>query len=705
MFCCGCRDEEAKKGKPPHIRNQKRGCTDLPWLLLFVVSFLGVGYILWEAKSLNSDYNRVIRAVDFDGLICGVDEEVKDRPFGAWPNFWTKDISKPMICVKSCDETRNGKNPAISMLHPSAELFFYCIPTIVNNFSISITIEGDFNRQVMDAYEATSRAIGDIYTAKEIIVGSVVLALLVTLLYTIFLRQCARSLIYSLLFLITAFGLVFAQLLLDFQAKQRLVEGYPEHILDGIKYAGYTVMGLTGLFGVVVFFLRKEIDIAIGVTKMAASAMLDMQSIILFPIFPALLAFAYLIIWSWIGMEIYSIADLETQEISTFERTYDRTWQLRNVSSTSTAITSLIGPFDEPSNFLLDGSGEGALYDYRQISSDTAFNMKPGDINPFFPTEFNVSKISDELGYRMGYHVFHMLWVLQFLFYLGYMVFAGAMCDWYFTEVDDKGNKKRGDGDDLKLGRRPVVSSCFRSCKHHTGTVAVCAFIIAVVKFLRLVITYIEQKTKGNPPNGLQKAVFCAIKCYLKCLECCLDKINKYALVWTSIYGNGFCVSVCQSFALVWRNLHRVAAVNVVSHIVFFMGKVSVGLMSGAAVCLFLDIMYSSQVSSPLAPSMLVAVVGYHVAAIFFVMFSCTIDTLFLCFLVDCEASPGNMLAPKELQKLVGKYEKKSKRVAAQKHEDRLRRHNRSELSEAKERIGLHNEGPTDDPEDIEMDG
>lgn len=80
----------------------------------------------------------------------------------------------------------------------------------------------------------------------------------------------------------------------------------------------------------------------------------------------------------------------------------------------------------------------------------------------------------------------------------------------------------------------------------------------------RMVVRYLERQTVGKPPNPVQKALFCVIKCFLRCLECCLDKINKYSLSWTAVYGDGFCISVCSSFALVWRNLFRVAAVNTV---------------------------------------------------------------------------------------------------------------------------------------------
>jgi len=56
------------------------------------------------------------------------------------------------------------------------------------------------------------------------------------------------------------------------------------------------------------------------------------------------------------------------------------------------------------------------------------------------------------------------------------------------------------------------------------------------------------------------------------------------------------------------------------------------------------------------------------VSSLFMMVFDTAIDTIFLCFLVDCEhngnGDEGYMLASKELQKLVGKYKSESKEEA-----------------------------------------
>jgi len=77
---------------------------------------------------------------------------------------------------------------------------------------------------------------------------------------------------------------------------------------------------------------------------------------------------------------------------------------------------------------------------------------------------------------------------------------------------------------------------------------------------------------------------------------------------------------------------------------------------------------YTDDISSPVIPTLVMFLIGYVVSSLFMMVFDTAIDTIFLCFLVDCEhngnGDEGYMLASKELQKLVGKYKSESKEEA-----------------------------------------
>jgi len=181
--------------------------------------------------------------------------------------------------------------------------------------------------------------------------------------------------------------------------------------------------------------------------------------------------------------------------------------------------------------------------------------------------------------------------------------------------------------------------------------------IIAIVQFIRASVMYLQKQTGGKPPNQLQKALFCMIQCCLKCLECCLDKINKNALVWTAITGDNFCVAACSSFALVWKNLGRVAAVSIVSNLIIAFSQVAIAALTAgiAGLILMYAHFYQQRISGPLVPMGVVFVFAWMTARCFLIIFQAVIDTLFLCFLFDeaSNASAGTMLAPKRLARLV----------------------------------------------------
>jgi hypothetical protein len=149
-----------------------------------------------------------------------------------------------------------------------------------------------------------------------------------------------------------------------------------------------------------------------------------------------------------------------------------------------------------------------------------------------------------------------------------------------------------------------------------------------------------------------------------------MDKVSRNALVWCAMWGDPFMSSACSSFALLWRNLGRVAAIHIVSDIMLGIGKIAIACMSiGVAAIVIQNVApWRTTVSSAIVPCIVVGFVGYLVAWMFFLTFSTVIDTIFLCFLVDAEnsekAGGEAMFASKSLQTLVGKYQSRSAIIA-----------------------------------------
>jgi len=259
-------------------------------------------------------------------------------------------------------------------------------------------------------------------------------------------------------------------------------------------------------------------------------------------------------------------------------------------------------------------------------------------------------------------HGFGFLWNIQFLIYFGYAVIAGAVADWYFSS-----HERRHD-----LIRAPLCGAFARTLRYHLGSIALGSLIIAVIQFVRGVLMYIQRKAMGENPNCVARALFGLVQCCLKCLECCVDKINKNGFVWMAIWGDSFCVSSCSSFTLIWRNLGKVAAMNMVGGYLIALGKFTVAsITTGASAYLLINTDIVKNLNSPVLPCICVFFVSWSVAYLFMIIFETVIDATFLCFLVDYEhngGAGGHMMASPSLQALVNEHSKASEREAALQH-------------------------------------
>jgi len=200
------------------------------------------------------------------------------------------------------------------------------------------------------------------------------------------------------------------------------------------------------------------------------------------------------------------------------------------------------------------------------------------------------------------------------------------------------------------------------------GTVAFASLILATIQFIRSCIRYLESQLKSitGDPGKIQKIFFCILQCCLCCVECCLDKISKSALVWCAIWGSSFVPSCCSSFRFVWDNLARVAALHLVTGYLVLLGKVIVSLATAGACGIAIERVYGDSVNSTAMPMAVMFILAYLVSTLFMVAFECTIDTIFLCFLVDekINGGTGNMFAHQSLIDVVNKYKPQSEILA-----------------------------------------
>jgi hypothetical protein len=624
MGCCTFTKSETQ---PARI-GEKRSCTDVFWLFTFLCGWVMMGYILLEAIKNGGDPNKIVRAVDMYGRICGVDEGVEDKPYGAWPYPLLYD---PKICVSSCAETNNASNTEMAWLHRSELFVFYCVPNLVPEGDVSVTVDvsGDFYENFESVVNTVSRSVGDLYIVWPYILLSGVVALVVTFFFTFLLRFLAGIVVWLSILFLGGGGFLLGYSLLELSKMQ---EGeYGEERAQALKYSAYAAFAVAIIFLLVVFFLRITIQTAVELVKEASRAIGDMKTVIFFPVVPFLGVVAYFAVWTVAGLHIFSVSELETVPTPAEVTTYGYGFE------------------------------------------DTPLYGTP-NANPTTMEEFVMQEDARAMA---GALIFHMLWNVQFLAYFCFLVVAGSVANWYFTYRDHMGNKIRGDGYN-ELPASPVYKAFKRTIRYHLGTVAISSLLIAIIKFARMCVKYIEDKAtpKRGVPSGPQKCVLKTIGCCLKCVECCMDKISKNALIWTAIWGDGFLTSACSSFDLIWRHLRKVAALNAVSHSLMFMGKITIAFVTTGVCAYGLTVgsphpsIETPQISTPVAPAIVIFMLSYVVAALFMNIFETTIETTLLCFLVDCEhGKDGEMFASRGLIKLIQRHQTESAELASEQYE------------------------------------
>ncbi|CAL4060761.1 unnamed protein product, partial [Meganyctiphanes norvegica] len=223
------------------------------------------------------------------------------------------------------------------------------------------------------------------------------------------------------------------------------------------------------------------------------------------------------------------------------------------------------------------------------------------------------------------YHIFGLLWFTEFVIACQHMVIAGSIAQWYFTR--DKGNLSW-----------PILTSSKRLVRYHLGSVALGSLIIAIVKFIRLLLKRVEKWLTGKFGEGCSWALKIC-QCCLWCFEKFLKFLNRNAYIEIAIYGYSFCKAARQAFTLLINNAFRVAAINSVGAFVLFLAKAAVVV---STVFIGIEIMKSRpEVTYMWVPILLSAIIAYLLAHCFISVYEMTIDTLFLCFCEDCERNDG----------------------------------------------------------------
>ena len=222
------------------------------------------------------------------------------------------------------------------------------------------------------------------------------------------------------------------------------------------------------------------------------------------------------------------------------------------------------------------------------------------------------------------YMLFSWFWTSQFVVAAGQLVVAMSISTWYFTR-----EKKT-------VGNGTFFSSMKKAMWYHLGTAAFGSLIIAIIKTIRVIISYLQHKFRKSK-NVAIKAILCALQCYMWCVEKCMKFLNKNAYIQTAIFGYSFCKAARKAFFLILRNIMRISAVAIVSEFVLIIGKLFITVAATFIGYYYMDSNMGDVLNSMWLPLLLIILFAYVTAEMFNEVFGMAIWTILQCFVADEE--------------------------------------------------------------------
>jgi len=203
-----------------------------------------------------------------------------------------------------------------------------------------------------------------------------------------------------------------------------------------------------------------------------------------------------------------------------------------------------------------------------------------------------------------------------------------CFCVWFFAKRDEETGKRE---------RFPcIIPQVVKiTLLNFMGTIAFGSLIIAIIQMLRLVVAYVEYKKKemekaGTPIPWYWNCILKCCACYLWCLEKCMKYLNKNVYIMTILHDTWFCTSLYRVMGRMLGYISYILVTKPIATGMLFFGRVSIAFGTAAIGAYWAS---GLNVSSIVLPTVVMLVIGYHVASMCVEIFEMGIDTMLMCFL------------------------------------------------------------------------
>lgn len=228
---------------------------------------------------------------------------------------------------------------------------------------------------------------------------------------------------------------------------------------------------------------------------------------------------------------------------------------------------------------------------------------------------------------------FGILWVTAFFEYCSTFTIMVSACTYYWnSNAHEDGSAE--------------VSVGFSACFSHAGSLAIGSFIIAVIRFIRIVFMYLaKQIEKQSGDNPVVKGMVKCAECVLACIEKICNYINESAFAYQACSGENFCSSAWNAFMLQLKHMAKFTFAQLIAKMFILLGKV--GIVAGNVVSCFyiMKLVFKDfeddpanddqAVTSAVAPLVVVGVITFLVASLFVGILDTVVLALLTCVAID----------------------------------------------------------------------
>lgn len=258
-------------------------------------------------------------------------------------------------------------------------------------------------------------------------------------------------------------------------------------------------------------------------------------------------------------------------------------------------------------------------------------SMNKIEVFPLIPQAKTFNFDSEFNFYSFWYMVFGLCWITAWLEYTCKFVIQVTAASYYYNSSPAKGE-----------GSAQVMLGFKFAYMNHMGSIAFGSFIIAVVRFIKIVFLYAAQKfAKASGENVIAKTVVKVGMCVLSCIERVCDYINSSAYAYIAVSGKGFCHSALSAFLLQLKHLTKFAFANLIAKVFIFIGKIAITAANCYSLLMIMTHITkdTEEVSSYLGPFAVVGVFTFFTASIFLGLFDTSVLALLTCLSIDMDCN------------------------------------------------------------------